>query len=142
MRCQVVCFVAALSVSSFGYAEDSASILKKLQGEWIVVSISEDGKPEPEAEIKKYNVSVKADKMIVRGDGGERILTMKIDPAKTPIELDVTVTEGKNDVTEVRAICKLDGDTFTLCGTDKPKDRPKEFAGGKDVTLIVLKRKS
>ena len=51
----------------------------------------------------------------------------KLNPDKSPKEVDKAYTEGPNAGKTFVGIYKIDGDTITACFADNDKDRPKEF---------------
>lgn len=73
--------------------------------------------------------------------GGAPKLTFRIDPGKTPKELDLRNT-AKGKMETWRAIYKIDGDTLTVCqAEDSTGARPKAFKATKGVILTVFKRR-
>ena len=67
----------------------------------------------------------------------------KLDPSKSPKEIDITLLEkfGGKDGFRMTGIYKLDGDTLTVCRTVSPDyERPKEFKVAEGHVLIVFKR--
>ena len=59
--------------------------------------------------------------------------TLKVDPTKTPKEIDATDSEGKT----ILGIYKFDKDQFTVCFAPPDKQRPKEFSVKVGSTLSV-----
>ena len=64
----------------------------------------------------------------------------RIDPAKTPREIDYSLIASPSQIT--RAIYKLDGDTYFDCYGPAGSARPKEFSSTAEngYTVMVLKR--
>src|SRR5205823_3184860 len=102
---------------------------RTLQGTWQLVSEVMDGKEQPPDYVKQIRLTFdaagnwrveKAGDLLFRG-------TSTIDPAKDPKEMDSTLTapaEHKGKV--VRAIYKVEGDTYTQCwAVERP--RPTAF---------------
>ena len=83
----------------------------------------------------KYSVSVAA-KEVESG-------TYKTDSSKKPAQIDSTITsKGKDEGKTQLGIYKLDGDMMSVAfGKAGGKDRPKNFEGGEDIEVTVLKRK-
>ena len=80
--------------------------------------------------------------MIKVGDKTVASGTFKIDPTKTPKEIDVMDESGvKNDKTKL-GIYALDGDTYKYCLAPAGKPRPTEFTSkaGSGHSLGVSKR--
>jgi uncharacterized protein (TIGR03067 family) len=116
----------------------------KLQGTWEVVSMERggmkrEGPPEAQLVFEGDKFTMKMGERSIRG-------TFKLDPAKAPGQIDMTVTEGPEQFQgkTSQGLYALEGDTLKWCsaepGTD---DRPKEFKTAEGTThmLIVLKKK-
>ena len=54
--------------------------------------------------------------------------TFRIDPKKTPKEIDILDESGMNDDKTKLGIYELDGDTYRYCLAPAGKPRPTEFA--------------
>jgi uncharacterized protein (TIGR03067 family) len=116
-------------------AQDGKDDIKKLQGEWVVVSASalpNQAANQPVGE----KVTVKDNEWTSPPFSGDKRvkLTFKLDPSKTPKEIDFML-----DMDTYRGIYKIDGDTLTMCRSYKNKARPKQFKDT-DAYLLVLKR--
>jgi uncharacterized protein (TIGR03067 family) len=110
-----------------------------LEGTWVVVSVTRDGKETDRANGNK--LVVKGKTMTGQTKDGERkgAVTFTADPKQHT--LDFTYTEGKNKG-QTHGIYSLKGDGLKICMADPGKDRPKDFTAGKGSghTLVVLKR--
>ena len=98
--------------------------LKKLSGSYVMVS------GESRAE-KLSEERIKGTKMIIQGDkytatfGGDPVMgTLKVDPTKTPKEIDATDSGRKT----ILGIYKFEKGQFTVCFAPPDKERPKEFS--------------
>src|SRR5262245_55392541 len=70
----------------------------KVQGTWSVVSGEKEGKKVPEGEFKDFKVTFGAGgKLTASHDGKDVEATYKLDPAKKPRQIDVTISEGGMD---------------------------------------------
>jgi uncharacterized protein (TIGR03067 family) len=112
-----------------------------LQGTWKVVSVEQGGKAQEEGKefvmvFDKDTFAVKrGDDVIVKG-------TFKVDPAKKPKAIDMTITEAKKEQDkdkEIHGIYELEKDSLKWC-TAEPgeKDRPTEFATKEGTKLLVV----
>jgi uncharacterized protein (TIGR03067 family) len=114
----------------------------KVQGSWSVVSGEKEGKKVPEGEFKDFRVTFGAGgKLTASHDGKDVEATYKLDPAKKPRQIDVTISEGGMDQL-FKGIYALEKDTLKLCLAHPPEERPTEFATQEGVRsmLLVLKR--
>jgi uncharacterized protein (TIGR03067 family) len=112
---------------------------KKIVGAWVIVSGEKGGEKVPEEKFKEDKLVFGADgKIIHQRPGKEMELTFKLNPAKTPKEIDVT--ESENEVH--KGIYVLDKDSLKICVAHAPDERPTEFAtqAGTKTFLLLLKR--
>jgi RNA polymerase sigma factor (sigma-70 family) len=129
--------------------------LDALQGKWSGVSLIEDGEEAPAEIVKAVVIVFKGDKMtfqpgwsIDATEKGKVKFCLDPDPdemrftlrkGSNPKEIHLTAS-GPDKKINVVNIYKLNGDTLTLCGGEKPT--PVEFTGrkGSKQGLLVLKR--
>jgi RNA polymerase sigma factor (sigma-70 family) len=106
-------------------------------GTWVLVSEERGGQKVEEEDKGLQLILTAAGKATQKQGEREEVGTYKLDPAKTPKEIDVSA-----DKRMLPGIYKLKGDTLTLCIDHGGKERPTEFASkpGTDVVLVVLKR--
>ena len=117
--------------------------LEKFQGKWVPVSTTIDGKALEEDEIKNRSVVFKGEEMTLLYKDKERgTCSLKIDPSKSPAQIDATFEDGPRKGETLKGIYKFDGDTLTRCFVGIGKDRPTEFASkpGSGTVLSVHKR--
>jgi uncharacterized protein (TIGR03067 family) len=110
-----------------------------LQGTWSMVSGTQDGKPLPEDVIKRVKVVVSGDKMTQIMDDRKHEHTYKLNPDKSPKEIDVDLGDGKVG----KGIYELKGDTLKVAHGSKPDSpRPKDFTSqeGSGVMVAEFKR--
>jgi RNA polymerase sigma-70 factor (ECF subfamily) len=119
--------------------------LEKLQGTWVAVSLESGGGKAAEEEVKGLTLVVKDDKATMTSpDGRTDDGVLKLDPGKTPKEIDLVVNEGGQDKAHP-GIYKLEGDTLTLCVSHPPDERPGAFAtkdGARFPIVAVFKKKA
>ena len=111
--------------------------LAKIQGEWIVESQEEEGKPLLHREIKSRRIFFGGDRAIVRNrDEMIQIALVKFDP-KTPGALDLTVIAGSYQHITMLGIYEIKGDTFRVCFDKAGRERPKSFKTTADSGLFT-----
>jgi RNA polymerase sigma-70 factor (ECF subfamily) len=113
---------------------------EKIVGTWAVISVEHGGHDEGGEEIKEARMIFAAGGKVTWNSPakGEKGGTYKLDPAKNPKELTITTNEGDT----IKGIYKLDGDSLTICASEKDAARPTEFVTkeGLSAMLMVLKR--
>jgi uncharacterized protein (TIGR03067 family) len=143
----VFCVAALLGCRVFaGEADD----VKKLQGSWEVVELTAYGKKVDLKAIKGTKFVFAKDKLTIQPANDKleefvtRNFTFKLNPAKNPAEVDLTVLDAKDKGLVSPGIYELKGDTLKWCqsdGTTKP-ERPKSFASPEKspIYLFTLKK--
>lgn len=113
--------------------------LEPFQGNWKVELIEENGQREPEGEAARYKISILRETMTVYLDGRSETTTFKIDASTTPKSIDLTPNYGADKGRTFKGIYEFYGDRLRICA--KPTgDRPKEFASGEGVLILLLRR--
>lgn len=139
-----VSFAFAMTAFAFTRADEPKKEHDKLQGEWSVVSWEGKTFSLTAEKVKKSNLVIEGDVWQPTIDDKKAIkFEAKLDPSKSPKEIDITLLEkfGGKDGFRMTGIYKLDGDTLTVCRTISPDyDRPKEFKVAEGYVLIVFKR--
>ncbi len=121
---------------------DAKAELEKLTGTWKGVSVIRDGKEVPKPEAEAVRLVVTGEKYALT-EGGEEIEgTHKLDPTKTPKEIDAVRTKGPHKGETLKGIYQLTEDSFVVCFTAPGKDRPKELKaeGGPGLRVLAFKR--
>src|ERR1043166_3666123 len=150
-RLTPIAFVTIVFGGSAGLSGERVSAeAKKLQGEWQAVEIQVKGKTstKDDSDVKNLRFVIKGDGITIphpSEEGKERKQTFKVNPAKSPMEIDITSLDGEEKNKTSACIYKLDKDRLTICipyFTENPSVRPTEFkAGANDgIMLITLER--
>jgi uncharacterized protein (TIGR03067 family) len=150
---KICCFLILVTVllaaaDGLGQGNATQGDLDKLRGTWLTVSLVNDGKtlvdektPPPAGPATK--VAYDGTTWMVKvGDKTVATGKFKIDPTKTPKEMDVMDESGaKNDQTKL-GIYEVSGDTYRYCLATAGKPRPKDFTSkeGSGHSLGVMKR--
>lgn len=134
--------LAGLSVAADPTADAARADQQHLQGTWQVTTLEADGMKGPDEVARRIRYTFAADKLNIgpAEPGSDSEFTCRLDPAKTPKTIDMTVRTGKNRGTTYAGIYALDGDGLKICFAKG--DRPAAFAtrAGTGTALIVLKR--
>jgi uncharacterized protein (TIGR03067 family) len=117
--------------------------LKKLQGTWVIVDNTQEGKQTPELLRERKRYTIKGDRYAVSFKGAERPLLefrIRVDPTKKPKPIDLIGL--KTDQVIGAGLYELDGDTLKICLPVGTRDRPKAIksAPGSKSGIIVYKR--
>jgi uncharacterized protein (TIGR03067 family) len=115
--------------------------LDRLEGTWQVTSYLVAGRETISDRNSAMFVTFKKG-AFAWGDGSSSGKIAKIDPTKTPKEVDYTLGSDANPGQPVKAIYKLEGDVFIDCFHLSGGDRPKEFSSTLEngYTLMTYKR--
>jgi uncharacterized protein (TIGR03067 family) len=139
MRVQVgLILVIGLVIGSVGPTRGAEKKWAKgLEGTWVVVSFTRDGKKD--ASPKGDKVTFEGKNLTLKTKRGEEKATFTIDPRTQAIDL--TVNAGGRKET-IKGIFRVKGNELKVCHSQPGQDRPKHFTAAKDSgnTLIVLKR--
>jgi uncharacterized protein (TIGR03067 family) len=134
----VLPIVVVLLVAAAGPAQNTKQELDKLQGEWTMVSLEQNGKKASDESVKKLKLTIMGEKWMVQfGDAQPGKTTFKIDSSKNPKTIDLTFNFGDKKVVSP-GIYKVGGDTLTLCRTSGKAERPKEFKIRDEADILVV----
>lgn len=115
----------------------------KLKGEWKIeqIDLGPDQKLPPEA-LAMFKFKITDDRFIVEVAGQKQEAIYKVDPTKSPKQIDITPQEGPNKDKVGKGIYTLEGDTLKICHSEKGDGRPTEFKVDKETKtgIITLKR--
>ena len=108
-----------------GSGDDAAAV----QGDWVCVAATVDGKALDEKVTSRLRLVLTADRFRTqRGD--EEVLfdsTYRLDSGHDPKQIEMTGTEGEAAGRQALGIYALEGDTLRICYTMPGAERPKEF---------------
>jgi uncharacterized protein (TIGR03067 family) len=108
--------------------DDAEKELKKLSGVYIMVSGEASGEKVTEETVKTSTLTLQGNKYTVKLGDDKFRGHQKVDPTKSPKEIDATDTNGANKGKMMLGIYKLEQGVFTVYFAPSGKDRPKEFA--------------
>ena len=134
-------FITGLTLLGAG---EEKSDLDRMQGVWVVASLTEEGKAVPAEEIDVLEVTVEKDAFTVTEKGKPVVkYQMKLNPTKKPKEVDFTHLAGEDKGKTEPGIYTFEKDQLKLVLDEKKKGRPTAFAGKEAATysVMVLKKK-
>jgi uncharacterized protein (TIGR03067 family) len=143
-RLPVLLLVFLLATVAGGTEEDTAAKdLKRMEGDWVVVSMQVDGMKIPDEDAMAFFRSVKGDQYTVSryrkvvGKG-----TVKLDGTKKPRAIDALPAGAAGEGKSLLGIYEFDGKKLNLCFARPGKARPTEFHSkeGSGHTLTVWQR--
>jgi uncharacterized protein (TIGR03067 family) len=142
-RLLMVCSAVLLVVADYP-AEDSPGKkeLDKLQGTWSYVwHIDPNGEKMSDDQLQKMTITYTGDKWTVYEQDRELVSgTQRLDPSKTPHEIDSLLKSGEGKGTTMLGIYKFHEDTFQVCFDPQGKERPKDFTPKKGQFAGLIKR--
>jgi uncharacterized protein (TIGR03067 family) len=128
----------------FGMAagDPAGTDLQTLQGTWIVLAGNEGGKTLPPPRVKGSKMLVKNNTMKVYEQEKELEMSFRLDAAKEPKAIDLTITGGKRKGEVSRGVYAIDGDMLKICFAPQGSPRPSNFLPrqGSTEMLFVLRR--
>jgi uncharacterized protein (TIGR03067 family) len=112
--------------------------LKKFEGNWAFTGWQHAGEALPADARESAKWTIKGDKYTFEFGGMTEEGTIKLDPAKKPATIDLTITDGQDKGKDQVGIYKIDGDTITVClAAPGAKDRPTEFKSTEENGFIL-----
>ncbi len=120
---------------------DGKKDLEKLKGKWEYVSFESNGIKLPADQIKQMSITYTGDRWTVRE--GDKVVvsgTQKLNPARTPHEVDSLTTEGEGKGTTMLGIYEFKGDTMRVCFDPRGKERPTSFTPKEGQFGGIIKR--
>jgi uncharacterized protein (TIGR03067 family) len=139
-----------LAAPVFGGEAAPPADLARLQGTWLTDSLVSNGKTlvdkdHPPGPGPVTKLAYEGDKWLIRvGDKTVASGVFRIDPSRTPKEIDILDASGaRNDKAQL-GIYELSGDTYRYCLAPAGKPRPTEFASpeGSGYSLGVSRRET
>lgn len=120
--------------------DEAKKELKKLAGSYVMVSGESTAEKLSEERIKDAKMTIEGEKYTASFGGDSVTGTLKVDPTKTPKEIDATDSEGRT----ILGIYKFDKEQLTVCFAPPDKERPKEFSvkDGTGSFIHVWKKKA
>jgi uncharacterized protein (TIGR03067 family) len=112
----------------------------KLEGKYTLVGGKTKGK-DLDDEAKKGTYTFAADKVTIEGMGLKFVMSYKIDPKTTPMNVDMEILEGPEGTkgSKAQGIIEVKGDTVKLAYMVEKDKRPKDFEG-KEGNMYELKK--
>ncbi len=146
MRWQsLLALLGAFALVAAGAPEPKAANkeLEKLQGTWEEMSCVDDGSEVSAELLQGRKAVIEGDKMTEKHKGeviGQSAI--KLDPTRSPKEIDVTPLSGPEKGRVLRGIYSRDGDTLKACFARPGEDRPTGFSSkaGSGRALLVYKK--
>ena len=141
-------FIVMTGISVEAREDPSKADLDKLQGTWLTISLTHDGKTVVNEMPSPKNGPVT--KLVYQGNQwtikvGDKVVAFgyfAIDATKAPKEIDIMDQSGsKNEKTKL-GIYEFDGDTYKYCLAPAGKPRPTEFRSreGSGYSLGISRR--
>jgi uncharacterized protein (TIGR03067 family) len=142
-RLLLVPLVVVGLVAADAKEDAAAEDLKKMQGDWVVVTMEADGMKIPDDDAQALFRTVKGNEYTV--SRYRRVIgkgTIKLDATRKPRTIDALPAGAAREAKPIVGIYEFDGDKLKLCFAPAGKDRPTEFltTEGSGHTLTVWQR--
>jgi uncharacterized protein (TIGR03067 family) len=109
-------------------SEAARKELLRFQGTWAIVSQELDGKPAKPDEIKARTLFCGADVFLIRkGNELLQLGVLKIDPSKSPKNVNASVSKGLYQGEKMLGIYEISDDTLKICFDIEGQKRPADF---------------
>jgi uncharacterized protein (TIGR03067 family) len=126
------------------HAGEEPTDLDRMQGTWVIVSLTENGKAVPAEEAATLEFVIEKD-VYTAFEKGKAVVKyqLKLDPAKTPKQIDFTYLVGDDKGKTEPGIYTIEKDQIKFVLDENKKGRPTAFAGKETDTwsVLVLKKK-
>jgi uncharacterized protein (TIGR03067 family) len=108
---------------------------------WRMVSHIKDGK-KATAAVRSVGVAYDGNNFTLAHGRSHTIGRYKLDPSKTPMQIDMTITSGRDKGASIKGIYELKGDKLIACYAPAGKARPTAFSSrpGSGDRLYVRQR--
>jgi uncharacterized protein (TIGR03067 family) len=108
-------------------ADNTKGDLKKLQGDWVLVSAEHEGNKVSDEDLKSCRLVIEGEKYIFKEVGSDTLTgTLKLDSSKTPKTIDSKPSDGE----ALLGIYELKDKEFKVSLAASGKERPKDFTSG------------
>jgi uncharacterized protein (TIGR03067 family) len=137
--------VAAGPIATLHADDPAPAEVKLLEGRWKVVELESDGNKAPVEALKDGAWIFKGDEISFNDPNAPGKSRFKVDPAKSPKEIDIIGLDGPQKGKALQGIYRLVDGKLTICIRDlaaAAKGRPTEFVTKADsgLGLIVLEK--
>jgi uncharacterized protein (TIGR03067 family) len=146
MRVSLLVLALVLGWASAAPTQDGAKKDQEaVQGAWKVVKFTVAGKDQADDLLKKLRVTIEGDKFTMKlADGVIGEAQFKLDPSKSPRQIDMVNLSGPEKGQVRLGIYEIDGNTWKACFllNDAAKKRPANFepVAGTLSSILVLER--
>src|SRR5262249_9894368 len=121
--------------------EEAKAEQAKVQGNWRMVSLEQDGKANDSPPEALSKISFRGDRIFL--DKNE-VFAFRLDPSTDPKIIDFSTLDKGNKGRTFEGIYRLEGDTLTICFSTREdiRERPAGFAtrGGNNLVMVTLRR--
>lgn len=130
----------ALLVAHFQANDDTVQKdLKALEGAWTISAMEVNGIEVPEKKLEGTTLTIKGDQYLIKIKDRSFPTTIKLDPSKSPKEIDMIPTEGDKKDQVHKGIYSIDKESFKICrGLNPDQARPNQFATWPNTNYFVI----
>jgi uncharacterized protein (TIGR03067 family) len=136
----IVCVAVAFTGLVARQDDVAKKDMKALQGDWTMAALEVNGVDVPANKLEGTVLTIKDDRYIVKVK--DKLVTtaiIELNPKTDPKQLDMTPQDGDKKDKLMKAIYKIDGDTFKVArGLNPEQERPTQFATWPDTNYFVV----
>jgi uncharacterized protein (TIGR03067 family) len=114
---------------------------KALEGTYTVLSATKGGKPVGDDVVKDAKLTIAGEELTFSVKEKNLPAKFKIDAKAKPLAIDISPTDGPEKGKTFLGIYSFQDGELTLAFTEKG-ERPKDFSGSNDATVIKLKKQA
>jgi uncharacterized protein (TIGR03067 family) len=142
-RCAMTVLTMGLFVFAAQALADDKADKEKIQGEWSLASLEENGENQKveEGGDKHIKLKIEGEKFHVTIGSNDHDATFTVDSSKKPKTIDITLKGGDQDGTTMEGFYELVGDNLKICiGSPQAPKRPAEFKAKDEAKVFTFKR--
>src|SRR5262245_65938774 len=111
-----------------------------MEGEWTLVAMEVDGKAVNSKKLASAKLTISKDQYTLGSRGKQTEVELKLDPSKSPKEIDMTFLDGPNKDRVGKGIYEITDGKLKICRSLDPQDeRPKDFkTEGKNNYFVMV----
>jgi uncharacterized protein (TIGR03067 family) len=113
--------------------------LEAMGGTWNLVAMEVEGKAVPNEKLVSARLTISGNTYTLVSNKKQHDVELKLDPSKSPKEIDMTFLDGPNTDRVGTGIYEINGEKLKICRSLDPQDeRPKDFKTEGKTSYFVM----